>query len=308
MNNVSFRDYPQDFGVSKMAEMVLLYTFAMFSLSFFIGTLFSENILLFFISLLFIVSSRRIAFSEKMIFLAQVVLLVAVMLSIYEWVGKVDFYVGGMKRFDKIAHDIDLMIFGINPALYIQQFTSLWPLIWQHSFYDLLMMSYFLYFFLPFVIMLTFFVSAQEEEKFFIGRITMSYIIMFLINFSFYLIIPISGPIDYLHDLYPSPLPFGHVSGFLFKIIADFRNNFIDCFPSGHAGASLLSLFWAFRLNLIIKWGIALVTVFILMAVFMLRFHYFIDVFCSIILVLTSYYLARFFYPWGVRSEMINKN
>lgn len=290
----------KDFGLRRLSFLVIIYNLFLslwcFSL---LGKVFYQNyFLLFLCGILLFFRNKIVAQGKYFLMGAHILLLVSQMWWDYEVVGCIDQAVGGFPRFDAWAASIDQMIFGGIPSLWLQNFlANISPL--DKYVYDVLMLSYILYFLLPFLVMFIFFFEVKEDSIHFVGRILSSYLLFFMMNFVCYLLVPISGPQHYFENLYTSPLPFSFMGNGLHHMVWILRNNFIDCFPSGHAGLSMLATFWMYQLKLPKRKFAAILTLLICIAIIALRYHYLVDALASVLLIFLSYFLARFFYPFG---------
>jgi len=185
----------------------------------------------------------------------------------------------------------DLMIFGVEPTLWIQKFFSPWLT-------DVMSVSYALYFAFPLVIM--FFLSLLGRRRAF-RQMVLCLTFVFIIGFLCYVLFPCSPPRYFIKDLFTNP---HHLTGlFVYNRLQDMWDGFSviggGAFPSLHVGLSSVALIYAYKYRHFSKlyywiWVIyiPLVTSLWISTVY-LRHHWVIDIFAGWIVAAIGYILAK---------------
>jgi hypothetical protein len=109
--------------------------------------------------------------------------------------------------------------------------------------------------------------------------------LLFFLNYAAYTLVPAVGPRYFLIDSFDGPL-----RGVLLTPLLDsvMRAPMFarDCFPSGHTGATLLVLFYAWRFSRTVFWVMLLPGLGLILATLAGRFHYATDLMCAVPLVM----------------------
>lgn len=190
-------------------------------------------------------------------------------------------------------YQIDVMIFGVEPTLWIQKYFS--PLLT-----DLMAISYAQYFFLPLFIM--FFLSVQNRRtEFRHMALTISFV--FLIGFLCYVFLPANPPRYFITDLYSSPVKLYGL--FLYDRLQSTWDGLSvisgGAFPSLHVGISTVALIYAYRLRGLSKFYACLWYVYIPLVISLwistvyLRHHWFIDIVAGWAVAGFGFLLSNFF-------------
>lgn len=108
--------------------------------------------------------------------------------------------------------------------------------------------------------------------------------LLFAFNYAAYALVPAVGPRYFLFGEFPQP-----VQGVYFTPLLDSlmrQPGFSrDCFPSGHTGATLVVLFYAYRFARRFFWVMLLPGLGLIVATLAGRFHYATDLLCAVPLV-----------------------
>jgi hypothetical protein len=100
--------------------------------------------------------------------------------------------------------------------------------------------------------------------------------LFFALGYASYIVVPVIWPRLFLASSFPGPLQGVLVTQFLDSAMRTPR--FIrDCFPSGHTGATILVLFYAFRFSRRVFWVMLLPGLGLIVATLSGRFHYAAD-------------------------------
>ena len=186
---------------------------------------------------------------------------------------------------DATLLSIDRFIFGETPAVIMQRWTS-GPLTELMSFCYLMMMAF------PPALLLCVHWRCSKQT---FHRVTVGLMVICLLGYCGYVLVPAIGPLFYIPQQFNEPLS----SGLLSKIRSDLdveARNPRDCFPSMHVAVPFLMLLYGFKfyrpfliLGVPIFVGIFISTMY-------LRYHYFIDLVAGLL-------LATFVYLYGGHLE-----
>ncbi len=297
----AWEEYRLDFGLGRGLLLISCYNLFLFFLSAStLGGARVEALYPVYIALLFYFFRVKIIKLPQIykLSIAIIPLLMAIILNYY-LIGEFDRAVG-FERKDYLFAPFDEWPFGAPTALVAQNFLA--PLgIVRSLFYDLLMLSYMTYFLLPIVGATLIFKELPENKKYKIGRFIISILIFFFINYLLYMLVPVTGPQYWMPDVFTTPLPFTAVGKFLWGLINGGQTTFIDCFPSGHTGVALLVTMWLFKTNHPARYLLMATTTFIVMATILLRYHYLMDIICTLPL---AYFSLRI--SWTVIPESLD--
>ncbi len=186
----------------------------------------------------------------------------------------------------------DILLFGVEPTLWIQQFYSPWMT-------DVMAFSYALYFVFPLVIM---FFLSQHERHFEFREMALALTFSFLMGFIGYVIWPASPPRYFITEMFTNPVVL-HGPLIFDRLQAAWDGlSVIPCgaFPSLHVGISTVALLyaWKFRnLCTLYRWiwylYIPLVTSLWISTVY-LRHHWVVDIFAGWIVALIGFGLSEY--------------
>ena len=223
----------------------------------------------------------------------------------YFLIGRIDRMVGSFERYDEYFLNFEKNLFGSPLGLHIENFVSQFGVIGQIQF-DLMMVSYFLFYFFPYIGAVRFYQNLRYNKKYVVGRFLATLTIFHSLNYMCYLLVPVTGPQYYVPYLYANKIPFSMVGEKLHTIIHLAQNNYIDCFPSGHLGSTLLVTFWMFRIKDKIRYPMLFITLLISISTMTLRYHYLLDLIFSVPLMGLSYYLGKKLIP-VLHEQQINE-
>jgi membrane-associated phospholipid phosphatase len=127
---------------------------------------------------------------------------------------------------------------------------------------------------------------ARERERFFDGLA-----LLYALSYLGYLFVAARGPIDYLAEQFPQPLPEGPLHRQVLRSVASTGGN-LGAFPSLHVGASLYNCVFDLRRNLLRGLTYVLPVTFIALATLVLRYHYLVDLIAGAALAAVAVRLA----------------
>ena len=182
---------------------------------------------------------------------------------------------------------VDLRLFGVHPGLWLER--RLPPHI-----VDVLSLCYTSYYVWPVTIGVILFLGRERLEREF-DRYILGYLLVMLISYVCYLLVPAIGPRFYLVDELGAPL---HATWLGREIVGMFRGSpyFRDCFPSGHTGLTVFCLYSAWRLARRWFWVILLPCTGLIASTLVCRFHYAIDVICGPLTAVAAILIADALY------------
>ncbi|GHG95929.1 hypothetical protein GCM10012319_59970 [Comamonas sp. KCTC 72670] len=127
--------------------------------------------------------------------------------------------------------------------------------------------------------------------------------LLFCLNYAAYALVPAVGPRYFLVDAFDGPLR-GTVAPLLDSVMRTpmFSR---DCFPSGHTGATLLVLYYAWRYSRRTFWVALLPGLGLIAATLVGRFHYATDLLCSVPLAMVVAGLAMGVSRAGRQREVV---
>lgn len=289
-------NFQSDFGLRSICKLIFIWNIMLMVFAYYkTQQFYSPNILLIILSLVFYFSTSYIVERGNIpLFCALGLILLSLMWFDYEFIGIMAEKSGDFHLKDEFLYSVEKFLFNAplgkiweSKVLILHPFSIL--------IMDFFILCYVSYFLLPFYHILVIYLEKKSEEYPIIGNYVMSFIILFIINFSFYMIVPVTGPQYYLKDIYDKALDFSMFGERIHNLIISLQPNFIDCFPSGHSAVSFLIIYWNIRLKFSQSvWAIFL-SCMIVISTLLLRFHYLLDVIAALPLVYIAIFLSKKF-------------
>lgn len=258
------------------------------------GHIFYQSVLI--IGIAFVVGffSKKIACHKLSVIYFSFALLVFILMWFhYDLVGHVNRATGWFKLKDQTFLFWDHRLWGECVAEFwrnqFQLFGDLIPFC-----YDFLLLCYISYYLLPYYGIFHFYQYHQKNGKShpLLPTYLLSMVLLLLTSYSTYFMIPVTGPQYFWVPFLQSQLPFTPIGHFVHQTIAHFQSNLIDCFPSVHSGLSILVAVNMIHAKFRSGPYLILLSLLIVLATVVLRFHYSIDVFFALFYVLGSYFIA----------------
>lgn len=199
---------------------------------------------------------------------------------------------------DAELYRLDLILFGVEPAMWLDRFVNPLTTEWFAFFY-------FGYFFLLAAHIFPILLGARDMRL--LGEFTLGMLLVFCIGQSVYMLVPGFGPYRAMADHFAREFP----SGLWFDLVwATVRSGgaMKDIFPSLHtAGPTFIALF-SFRNRELLpfRYTWPMVTFFtanIIIATMFLRWHYVIDVFAGFALASFSAWAAPAITRWELKRR-----
>ena len=201
----------------------------------------------------------------------------------------------------------DAWIFRTDPTVWLSRFA-------HPAVTELLQLSYALFYALPLAVGAELYLGGREPQfrqwVFVCGC-------GFYLAFAGYLVMPAVGPRFTLHELGATAreLPGLWLTPLLRTVVdgggmapvgaahdAVMRMAPRDAFPSGHALVTILTMVWAWRFRLGVRWVVTVAGTLLVVATVYLRYHYVVDVLAGAILAALCLALAPAVHTWLARQ------
>lgn len=294
-----WEEYRRDFGLGRIAMATSIFNTFLFALSYFmVGSLLLEAIYPVLFSLIFFFFRDRISNLRPLtIFIINAIPVTITILLNYVLVGLLDQLSGSLTRLDQTFVDFDQWLYSMPVASFIKiySFKIFGGLQWLY--YDYLQISYMTYYLFPFLGGFFYYSQLSERNKSKIGRLVGSVAIFFNFNYIFYLIVPVTGPQYFVESMKELSLPMSSVGEFFNNFIYQSHPNFIDCFPSGHAGISILITIWMFKIKNHYRYVFLFFCLGMIQATIGLKYHYTLDIIAAVPFAAFCYWLSYKFIP-----------
>ena len=187
----------------------------------------------------------------------------------------------------------DLSLFGSHPSVAAARYAFPWLT-------ELLMVCYYSYFILALVLGAALYGSGRRRAfDEFVLAVALFYCIIYLS----YVLVPAIGPRFFLASEFRQPLTGLFLTPYLDALMRTTPFN-RDCFPSGHTGATVLVLSYAFRFDRRVFWSLLPLGTGLVAATIACRYHYAIDLICAVPVAILVHALAAALArakPHGVR-------
>ncbi|XXF81388.1 phosphatase PAP2 family protein [Myxococcaceae bacterium GXIMD 01537] len=170
--------------------------------------------------------------------------------------------------------ELDQRLFGGQTSVILSSMVPPWL-------NEVLMFCYYGHFMWPLLLGLLLYFTGRHAQ---FHEYLLGLALLFAFNYAAYSIVPAIGPRYYLFGSFLGP-----VQGLYFTPVLDsmMRSPGFarDCFPSGHTGATLVVLFYAFRFSRRFFWVMLFPGLGLIVATLAGRFHYLTDLLCAVPLV-----------------------
>ena len=181
----------------------------------------------------------------------------------------------GPETADRVLARIDEALFGVQPTLWLQQWTRPWLT-------DYLSLAYALYIVIPATLAGLLYITDRIRE---FREVMLGLLLAFYLGFVGYMLVPAIGPraildMRYENPMYLSGLRFYYPFSAMWNDLQSFQR---DCFPSLHNGISALILFFSykyadlFRVRRLLFWIMLPLVLSLWFATVYLRYHWVID-------------------------------
>jgi membrane-associated phospholipid phosphatase len=222
----------------------------------------------------------------------DIVFPVIAVLLIFDSLGGLIRYINP-RTYDHILIQIDYIIFGTHPTLFLEQFI-------HPVFTEILQLAYTSYYFLPLILGIILKVRRKNAE---FDRSIFLILLCFFLSYIGYILVPAIGPRYTMNHLQNTEL-----DGILLRNIIDGTLTRLegikrDAFPSGHTAVTLVILSLAYRFQKSLFWIFLPVVIALLISTVYLRYHYVIDVMGGIILFAFTVFIGEKYYNWWYRNK-----
>ncbi len=175
----------------------------------------------------------------------------------------------------------DLHLFGGHPSIFLSRFATPWVV-------ELLMICYFSYFVLHLVLGVSLYWQGRRRA---FDEFVLALALFYCVIYALYLAVPAIGPRFFLANEFKEPLNGVFLTPYLDALMRTTPFN-RDCFPSGHTGAALIVLTYAFRFDRRVFWALLPLGTGLIAATVIGRYHYGIDLICAVPIALVVMGLA----------------
>jgi membrane-associated phospholipid phosphatase len=208
---------------------------------------------------------------------------------IYESLGNLIQYL--QPDVDPQLIQIDFLIFGVHPTLWMEQ----WIIPW---FTDIMSLAYLSYYFIPVVLVVVLYMKGRMTE---FDRALFVLAFGYYISFIGYILFPAIGPRYAMAHLYSIPLEGSFITDFVRDTLNALEHNKRDCMPSGHTQIVLMVLFLAYRYEKLLFYLFFPIICALILSTVYLRYHYVIDLLVGVGLAIGCLMVApRIYRAWRV--------
>jgi membrane-associated phospholipid phosphatase len=169
---------------------------------------------------------------------------------------------------------LDYAVFGVHPTVYLSRFLNPYLV-------DALQLCYASFFFLPVIVGgALYFRGKMDEFETFAAAICLGFYASYVGN----LLFPASGPSQTLAALHPFAVKGKWVGSFIRQVLFVLEPYRWDCFPSGHAEVTLVTLIYCRRFARRLFWWMLPVATGLIVSTVWLQYHYVADVVAGAVL------------------------
>ncbi len=188
--------------------------------------------------------------------------------------------------YDNLLIQIDRFIFGVDPTVWMEQFTN--PYLTE-----VLQYVYSTFYFLPICLGIILAKKQQDDD---LNFLFFQIVYGFYLSYIGYFILPAIGPRFTLDHLQSFQLTGVWLANDIQVLLNTLENSQRDAFPSGHTAMTLLTLYYAKKYNKPYFYFMIPITILMLFSTVYLRYHYVIDVFAGVILFYLTIYSGNRLY------------
>ncbi|ATH07692.1 hypothetical protein BIY24_06950 [Halobacteriovorax marinus] len=286
----SWQNYRYDFGLGRNCLFVSFFNLFIFLYSLiYLGSFRLLLLLPFVLSMslaLFNKSIKELSLTKT--FILNILFLAFIIPFNYSLTGIVDSDAHALIRYDEFFARVDVILLGATSSanLFYETFGKAF---YSKALYSWLQLSYLSFYIFPFYLGIVYYLKLENRSKFLIGRLLSSITIFFSINYFLYLVVPVTGPQYFMPSEFQFDLPLYGFAAYINSSIRAGQPTYIDCFPSGHMGVSLLCTLWFARMKSRHFFVSLFLTISIGVATIALRYHYLLDLISAVPLVLFCY-------------------
>lgn len=217
----------------------------------------------------------------------DIVFPVVSILIIFDSLGLVVHYVNP-QDIDHLLIRIDYQLFGTHPIIALERIMH--PLLT-----DMLQIAYTTYYFLPVSIGVALWRQGRHAAfSYFVFMI----LLCFYLSYIGYLLFPALGPRYAMAHLQTADLPGSVISHAIQTTLNQLEGVKRDAFPSGHTGIAVTALLLAWRLDRLLFHIFLLPVILLVAATVYCRYHYVVDVFGGLVLVVVTLVTGDVYYKF----------
>jgi membrane-associated phospholipid phosphatase len=205
---------------------------------------------------------------------------------IYESLGKLIQYL--QPDIDPQLIQIDFIIFGVHPTLWMEQWIVPW-------FTDIMSLAYLSYYFIPVVLIVVLYLKNRMVA---FDRAMFVLAFGYYVSFVGYILFPAIGPRYAMTHLYSVPLEGSFITDFVRDTLNALEHNKRDCMPSGHTQIVLIALYLAYRYEKFLFYLFIPIICALILSTVYLRYHYVIDLFAGGALAIGCMIVGPLLYRW----------
>jgi membrane-associated phospholipid phosphatase len=205
---------------------------------------------------------------------------------IYESLGKLIQYL--QPDIDPQLIQIDFIIFGVHPTLWMEQRIVPW-------FTDIMSLAYLSYYFIPVVLIVVLYLKDRMME---FDRAMFVLAFGYYVSFVGYILFPAIGPRYAMSHFYSVPLEGSFITDFVRDTLNALEHNKRDCMPSGHTQIVLIALYLAYRYEKFLFYLFIPIICALILSTVYLRYHYVIDLFAGGALAIGCMIFGPLLYSW----------
>lgn len=205
---------------------------------------------------------------------------------IYESLGHLIQYL--QPDIDPRLIQIDFIIFGVHPTLWMEQWIVPW-------FTDVMSLAYLSYYFIPVVLIAVLYLKDRMME---FDRAMFVLAFGYYVSFIGYILFPAIGPRYAMTHLYSVPLEGSFITDFVRDILNALEHNKRDCMPSGHTQIVLIALFLAHRYEKFLFYLFFPIICALILSTVYLRYHYVIDLFAGVAFAIGCIIVGPLLHRW----------
>jgi membrane-associated phospholipid phosphatase len=184
--------------------------------------------------------------------------------------------------FDENLYQLDIRVFGVEPTLLVEQYSTRAVVEWFAFFY-------YSYFFLIASFVLVMILTVEDDER--LSHFATGITLITCIGHFFYTLVPGFGPYEHLAHEYQGPLAGGVFYGLVLNAV-DQGGPLRDIFPSLHTAMPTFCALFAWRHYRRLAPLITFFAANIMVATVVLRWHYAADVVAGLALAVTAFVVA----------------
>ncbi|KAF0180536.1 MAG: PAP2 superfamily protein [Nitrospirae bacterium] len=230
--------------------------------------------------------------SRALQIIRDIVFPVVAVMVMFDSLGLVVHYVNP-QDIDHLLIRLDYQLFGFHPTVSLEAIMH--PLL-----SDILQIAYTTYYFLPIAMGVSLWRQGNHDAfHFFVFMI----LLCFYLTYIGYLLFPALGPRYAMAHLQTADLPGSIVTHSIQSALNWLEGVKRDAFPSGHTGIALTALLLAWRFDQRLFRIFAVPVLLLVAATVYCRYHYVVDVFGGIALVVVTWVLGGVYYTFWARRN-----